>query len=972
MKGSNPIVPSSWSSANIDSSPVTGDNDNDTARHLDPVRGTHREFLVEYVTPRSGASLWRVVTKSDGSTQRQFAAEIPPLVARFTRGKGILYRFEIDDNTFLDVDGPDLRSGAIWDRAGVPVPKKVHEPVAFAVIQMAKTLPVTTLSPKVTEGTPPMAPPGLTPTTEDPEGARTATGRLGRRLGPDGRLLVGAALGTPWLKLAGGTSSVISVWGKGGDGKSLLGAFCASMWGDPASGVGLFRDMNSSEQGITSWAQELAYFPMVLDELQSATSDIQHQLVTLVMGANRSRADVTGASVHNPARWDGLVFTTSNAPIDTVLKSQEMFDRRLLTVDTQHLWAEVPTGTPAQVTEVWRTRAEDLDVIAGWPGHELFRQFPPGPEAARFLDHVRATELHTAGNLGTVLQLAITGCRWLAHWTGEQAWTAGVGNAAQRLVAERQEEITDPARDAADRIIMHRAQHAQDWTEDSRDRVAHLVTDKPEPCDAQHDQDCVWYHVPHAVFGELAGIDPRRLRGTMFERVSVRARRRLQGLGKVRGFTICIPGLAEVAVSGIPEYPTVDPADSFSDDDQLSLDSDIDRLFSDTPKSSDSLPGKGNPAPDDTEDDHAPGDLVYESITEDEATADALERARTGGITDLVTPNNAAWTPKAVEAAGWNLNGWTGQGTGPGTVERYGTKIRIHRVPSKKPGPDEVALAYADWDAWTGRSVIASIPRLATKIVREEGKDSRGHTPRWYLDADWWPEDIAHVQGWGNGTRAEVVGYWDRNRSHLPSITQATVAPLWQGEEYEHFADVPEPSSKQAGMVRITVPDWPMPLPAPTGPYEPGTDLWVTTEITRMFAELHAKFDTPMPIMHEAWLAPAHKVAALERFAKMIKEWLTEDRPGALVPKRMYQSFAGNIVAEHQKHRRWAIYRPDWGQAIRDNSWCAVIRQAYKVFAADPGWVPVGVNVDAICYDRDETPPGLPIGDGLGQFKREV
>ena len=128
------------------------------------------------------------------------------------------------------------------------------------------------------------------------------------------------------------------------------------------------------------------------------------------------------------------------------------------------------------------------------------------------------------------------------------------------------------------------------------------------------------------------------------------------------------------------------------------------------------------------------------------------------------------------------------------------------------------------------------------------------------------------------------------------------------------------------------------------------------------------------PRIIEAWLAPARKIPHLHALAEQCKNWLADyaDSPAQMIPKAIYQSIAGSMTSDFFRGRQYRVYRPDWGNSIADNSWANVVRRVYKIHAADQRFIPTRVNVDAIYYPSDlPTPPGMPLGEGLGQFKIE-
>ncbi|GAA3133630.1 hypothetical protein GCM10020255_008140 [Rhodococcus baikonurensis] len=164
-------------------------------------------------------------------------------------------------------------------------------------------------------------------------------------------------------------------------------------------------------------------------------------------------------------------------------------------------------------------------------------------------------------------------------------------------------------------------------------------------------------------------------------------------------------------------------------------------------------------------------------------------------------------------------------------------------------------------------------------------------------------------------------------------------------------------------MWRITVPEWDPRLPSPVAKREAGSDIWVSSEIIRLY-----QAEGVMPDISEAWLAPSHRIPALEDFASQLRSWLDamKDTDAELIPKLMYQTLAGRLYSEVGYGRYNDIDRPDWGYAIRDNSWCSTVRHTYKI-AREHGIYPTAVFTDALYYETNVLKL-LPHEDRPGHF----
>lgn len=940
------------------------DNANSITSGATPIVGAPG-WLMRTLSPQhSGIEVQKVTERDDGSTTVKTVCILPPLLSTYQRGGGLIYRFLAPWGKPHSADALDLSRGDVWARLAYPVPKYAREAATFAVQQVGRTMEPVAVSPAVDEGAPPLAP-ELVPATEDPEQGRASWAWLAGRLAPAGRLTIGAAGAAPFVEAAGAATSIWSLTGERGAGKSVIGRLCAALYGDTKPGRGLFRSFNSAAQGLSAWLHGLSYFPCVLDEVQAATGDVTQQMISFVMGAQRSRATRTGDAADNDGRWSGVAVVTGNNPLRPVL-THEMFDRRLIEVDADRLWQDRPAN-PTERHEWWATIARGLPAMQGWPWQAFTQTYAPGPDALAFVsDRIeRVPVLPGEGSVSTLLRAAYAYCEWLAEWTGNPEWTEGVWDECRRLALEVSEAAADPARDAGRAVVEHRVTRSG-WADDDRERVAYPAKHHTGSCEVQHEDECEWWDLPSSTFPDVVPIAQARLSSSAF-RLACHASRthgrltrseRIEGRAKVEVYRLCLPACSALGwpETGDDEAPEPSPAPVAPE--QLHLPEPTD-----TPTPA--------PAPEPVA---APTDSpaqaqaerpVYGHVTTDDVEA-GLASAAASGVTDLSVPQS--WSPALVEAAGWDTHGWQGLGEAAARVTRNGTTLRVRRADD----PPASSAVLADWLDLTGRPVETSVARLGVTLLREHGASANGHTPRWMLPDDvaaLWPgAEVAQTRTWGKPSPGDAK--WDRNLSYLPAFTQARLAPLWHGETFERYdADAaPEPSGKVSGMWRIVVPDWPWPdLPSPVATIDAGREVWVTTERMRLY---HARGIRPQVI--EAVLAPAHKIAAMEDWSAQVKTWLADagDRPARSVAKGLYQTLAGRIGAQWAQGKRYDVYRPDWAWHIIDNSWTSTLRRVYQVHE-QTGLAPTSVYVDAVSYPGDEPPEGLPVGTGLGQFKYE-
>lgn len=908
-------------------------------------------------------TLWKRKERADGWDD---VASIPAATTRYWGSDGLVYVFPREGADPYHAAADDLGEGKTWRRIGVSVPRQHREATDFAVRQVSKSAgrPVT-ISPKIDEAVPPLAPVAGPAPDSDPELGRETWKWMAGRLAPQGRLTVGAALAAPWIEKRGGTSALWTLVGEGGAGKTVLLHLCASIYGDPSRWAHTF---DTTARGLTSLAQTLSYYPLMLDEAQGITSSPSAALTPIIMGAQRTRSTRSGAVAPDMGRWRSLAFLTSNTALGDDL-THEMWDRRLIEVDAEQLWQTRPTD-PVEQAEWWSQIATGVERGRGFAWKALTDQYAPGPAARQWLsESMKHVSMPGAGNIGMVTQLAVAGCRWLAQWTGNPAWAEGVDTVAAAICAEREELKTDPARDAAQDILQHRAIERQAWTSDAKQRVGYADNYKGT-CNISHPGDCRWVEIVSKSWPLVCpDIRPQRLKGTKFHRAlapgegnNLARRIRVKSYphdpesSLIRAYVVCIPALEQI---GYPDPPENAPK--------------LDIAPTPTPPPTEPTPPPPAPAPGD---ERTGPDFAF---TIDPEVGTTLDEAVDDGVTDLVvTPR---WTPKKIEEAGWATNDW--QGEAGARITRKSDKATI-MVRVADSDPEKFCNGLMGFYELTGREIGASPASFAMRLLREAGRAEKKTEPRWQLDAevrDQFPESrqVAHPSRWGKP--GETDQCFDRVRSHLPAITQARLAPLLYGEHYEHLTgdDVPELRRGITGMWRITVPEWDSRLPSPVSSKEPGEDVWVTTELLSLYRQRGVT-----PQVSEAWVAPEHKIAAMRRWSDQVKVWLSQaaelgDDPTMIV-KELYQSFSGRLRAKAAIGKAHSVYRPDWGWAIRDNAWASTVRHAYEI-ADQHGIYPTAVHTDALYYPLDASvpvyypkpgekrkPATLPLGEGLGQF----
>lgn len=869
---------------------------------------------------------------------------LPPVAGRFEGSEGLIYIIPKPWGGMGNAKANELRKGDPWlmlgyDEAHAEMTGQDGKTLWAIWFRIANAWPVSGISPRVTQGHPPLAP-ELIPVNDDRKAAERSLREVGKRMSPVGRAIMGEAIGSPWLPEVGGESLIMHAHGEAGSGKSMTGRASAGLFGDPRNDEGLFSSFNSSGQGLTAWAQNLSYFPMVLDEVQSSTSSPEEQMTSLIMGASRKRATRSGQAAGGRAGWRGLIISTGNDRLDV---KHEMYDRRLMQIEAGTLWDGYMTED--QWAEVWGM----IMAYAGHPWAEMSAMFTPGqPSAAEFNSMVTQVPRPGPGVLGTAGRVAVAGS-WVLGDISGMDWADGVWDAWAGLIVAKAEQTRNPARDVARAIIDSLVTNSHAWVAQGefggRDLIGQPAkTTEGKHCQIEHEGRCHWLDVFDGPFDVLSdGLSRERLGKTKFRQALLsptenRLSRRVRLSGGIRATVLTVCAGALDVLGEAQAVPTWEAGEA-------------ERI--EVPAQPELPEPKPEPRPTLM---HIGGDDLLASVNE---AADA-------GATDVAVSHGPDVNSVKDE---WNTT-WLGSASGMMDRKRDGARLRVWPAP-------HTGLTAQEW----GDAVVAYRAKHPTFIspsqrVHElliEGDDDR-REPRWQLPSEqaklWMPGEVAHPAGWQS--KADVPDdhiQYDRNKAHLSAIGQANLAPLFRGESFEVYGPDAPVDSKHAGMYRIIVPEWNSILPGPLGNTKPGAELWTTAEIMRLFAEADMR-----PEVIEAHLAPVHRISQVRAAQRTIKTELrrSSNRPERVIPKFVYQAFAGSIASEYAQGKRGRVYRPDWAQAIRDNAWATVVRSAWRIHAADARFIPRHVNVDALYYPAGlGEVPVIKIGNDLGEWKVE-
>jgi hypothetical protein len=198
---------------------------------------------------------------------------------------------------------------------------------------------------------------------------------------------------------------------------------------------------------------------------------------------------------------------------------------------------------------------------------------------------------------------------------------------------------------------------------------------------------------------------------------------------------------------------------------------------------------------------------------------------------------------------------------------------------------------------------------------------------------------------------------------------------------------------KLPGLWRVKPPTWDtwaIPDPFAARRRNPDGTIWAYTPLLAMAAELLSAEITPL----EAWTWPEHTryldlwAGELDKARRALAgpepSYAPADPDDAAVLAALKDTYSGAVTlfgspqldanpeAGRERHR---LYRPDWAHIIVATSAARLYRKILAVEAAERGRWPVAIDRDNLLYASDDPdpdracPPGLTLGNGLGQVK---
>lgn len=132
------------------------------------------------------------------------------------------------------------------------------------------------------------------------------------------RIVLAASLASALVSPLHALPFFVHVWGRAGNGKTMLLKLAASVWASPNSSEGYVRNFNSTIVGLETAAGFFNSAPLCVDELQVVKNrrDFDDIIYMLAEGQGRSRGSKDG-SFQQIKSWQNTIITTGEMPISS-------------------------------------------------------------------------------------------------------------------------------------------------------------------------------------------------------------------------------------------------------------------------------------------------------------------------------------------------------------------------------------------------------------------------------------------------------------------------------------------------------------------------------------------------------------------------------------------------------------------------------------------------------------------------------
>ena len=132
------------------------------------------------------------------------------------------------------------------------------------------------------------------------------------------RIVLAASLASALVSPLHALPFFVHIWGRAGNGKTMLLKLAASVWASPNSSEGYVRNFNSTIVGLETAAGFFNSAPLCVDELQVVKNrrDFDDIIYMLAEGQGRSRGSKDG-SFQQIKSWQNTIITTGEMPISS-------------------------------------------------------------------------------------------------------------------------------------------------------------------------------------------------------------------------------------------------------------------------------------------------------------------------------------------------------------------------------------------------------------------------------------------------------------------------------------------------------------------------------------------------------------------------------------------------------------------------------------------------------------------------------
>lgn len=181
------------------------------------------------------------------------------------------------------------------------------------------------------------------------------------------RIVLATSLASALVKPLGALPFFLHIWGRSGNGKTMMLKLAASLWASPNDSDGYIRNFNTTSVGLETAAGFFNSVPLCIDELQIAKKlgNFDDTIYMLSEGAGRSRGNKDG-SMRSLKSWRNAIITTGEMPISSSNSGAGALNRII----------EIACGDERLLPD-YRTLADCISENWGFVGREFIQLLTP-------------------------------------------------------------------------------------------------------------------------------------------------------------------------------------------------------------------------------------------------------------------------------------------------------------------------------------------------------------------------------------------------------------------------------------------------------------------------------------------------------------------------------------------------------------------------------------------------------------------